>query len=1798
MVFRRYLLLALAALFAGACSDSESYEVGVIKPLMVVGVEPGGGDNVPLDTTVTATFSENVIEGTLTPDSVVLADAAGAAVAGAITYDAATETMTLMPDKPLSYSAAYTLTLKKTIKRKEDDAVLAKEFVHTFKTMDPPNLTVVKSEPSGGATSIGVFVNATGAETPYGDKASAKIVVTFSEGIDTKTISAGTFSLKSAAGVNVAGAFAWESSDADAVDLLQNKIHTDDILTFTPSAPLDLSTEYTVTIKGTHDGVLSKRATEEGGFFEADVVWTFRTIDPPPLRILWTSPSTDAVNVGSFMAPDGSLSAYGDRATQEIVIRFSEGAATDTVLANFAVYAFGTTTQVAGTVSFSSSGSEFWQTNDTLHFIPAAWDLSREYLVVLGKAAETFRATATGGQLGQDFGIQFETLNPPPLRVLWSSPSDEGVDVGTLQPDVLGDDVAQAVTIRFSEGLDTAAATGNFSVVDADSGNNVAGTLTFTNSGAAFWQQNDTAVFTPARWDPSRNYTVTVGGATQSFRATSASGALVSAHVVDFDMVDPLPLFLETTFPGNGAEVSESFVTDVNAGTDNGDQAVVAFVMYFSEPVNAASLEANFTFRENTVDITGSGAFSYSGGGTTVTFTPPALKLSSTYEVSLAGGSIAAPFSGVISTRGVNAQSWYDTADDTGGFLDGNQTIWFTTPDPAPLTITAISPTVDVSGNADNVARGAVIQVTFSEPVAQAIVTAIESDGPANAYASLTSEGVLAVPATYDFDTARQVLTITPASPLRYSTNHELEITGGSSGIVSWRATGVSGWLVPTGTTVYRFKTLDPATLAIWATSPSDQEDGFGVYVSDVAVDSDLQILFDREVDQASFLGNFSMVNCGASTLGCSSGSVVAPGAVTFYTYPSGAQKVTVDVGSLSFETFFEVTIKGGPGGLRSSENALICAATCEGGYLPADYTITFGTRSIPPLKVTPVSPLNGQANVDVRPSIVVAFGSEVSLPTLTQYTFYVTDVTNNQLVERFDGSSYYYASGNTAAIHLSADLDFDTEYNIVLLSSVQGTDNRFLGRDVRFSFHTMLASLVRNVDPDDGATGVELNLSQRDTAGAFSVYFDGAVTSSVPLAQAMSVTYVTSRGTVLLRGSVSAVTTTATVWTFTPGDFCTPGEDPLVNNATYYVTITDDVWRADGSSNVAGGFRSSFNTADFTLISAVEASSDVPGRPALAIDLIADSDSIGGDGKDDVPVLSRFSVTFAETIHMATLQYSATADPVLDTVLVRRSNGTYANLTNVSVTATGITFNIDDPATSLVANDLAFDTEYTIVLKENIRDINGNPLGGDYELTFRTSIAPNATLVPVAGDTNSKDRKAPLGVVFNVSVAPESLTDANFLVGAAAAGCPQATFTAMPALIDIGFDAHSAAVIPSPIMGSSLCHELRLQAGNNGPRDERGNPFPGPLGNGSAYTKTFNSTANDNGSATLSSPVKIPASGATNVTGRQKITAQLTPSATLGDVLVTTVNPDTFMVYSDAGRTVEVPGTVYYDPALESAVFEIAEGTYFQAGQTYYVKLSANISSTTRNNCTVGCTNYSFQVETAQPDATVGPYAALDADGPVTVTFTEAMRPTTILNSPSNLGVFASTTTFDGTTLVPGAWSLSADGLTASFTPSVPLNAGQTYTVRANTGAQDLAGNALVALRSNTFTVENTPPTVVSVGAFTGADQTIDVTFSEDVAIASVLATLLGDSSLLPGSLRIVTSASGVDPLAPMDIGDLSAEVFACAVVNGDVVTLDPLDTLPAATSYAIGVSSSVTDLGGTGLSPVTGVLQTRVTP
>ena len=209
---------------------------------------------VALNGSINVTFSEAMDAATINGDTFTV-KAGATPVAGAVTYDASSNTANFAPSSNLAASTVYTATVTTGVKTVAGDA-LAANMVWSFQTgsaVDTTPPTVAGTVPGNSATGVAL-----------GDSITAH----FSEAMNIATINATNFTLK-AGSTPVPGTVTYDIPNKSA--------------SFDPTAILTANTVYTATITtGAKDAA--------GNALAADKVWTFTTIvsvglGPAPVRL-------------------------------------------------------------------------------------------------------------------------------------------------------------------------------------------------------------------------------------------------------------------------------------------------------------------------------------------------------------------------------------------------------------------------------------------------------------------------------------------------------------------------------------------------------------------------------------------------------------------------------------------------------------------------------------------------------------------------------------------------------------------------------------------------------------------------------------------------------------------------------------------------------------------------------------------------------------------------------------------------------------------------------------------------------------------------------------------------------------------------------------------------------------------------------------------------------------------------------------------------------------------------------------------------------------------------------------------------------------------------------------------------------------------------------------------------------------------------------------------------------------------------------------------------------------------------
>lgn len=235
-----WCVVSLLLVFANACSDPDkSGGPGFAAPTVLAVAPPTGAEGVCTNTIITATFSEAMNPATIDTSTFTLTGPGGTTITGVVTYNAPSNTATFTPTGGLDVSALYTATITTGVRDAYGNALL-KNYAWTFTT--------------GIMACTGVGVPTVVSATPgNGACPDTLVTATFSEAMDPATINGTTFTLT---GPGAAGTVTYDVADESA--------------TFTPSAPLALSSTYTATITtGAQDLFGNGLAT--------DFTWMFTT---------------------------------------------------------------------------------------------------------------------------------------------------------------------------------------------------------------------------------------------------------------------------------------------------------------------------------------------------------------------------------------------------------------------------------------------------------------------------------------------------------------------------------------------------------------------------------------------------------------------------------------------------------------------------------------------------------------------------------------------------------------------------------------------------------------------------------------------------------------------------------------------------------------------------------------------------------------------------------------------------------------------------------------------------------------------------------------------------------------------------------------------------------------------------------------------------------------------------------------------------------------------------------------------------------------------------------------------------------------------------------------------------------------------------------------------------------------------------------------------------------------------------------------------------------------------------------
>jgi hypothetical protein len=368
-------------------------------PTVTGTIHANGQTNVPVNTTVGATFSEGMDPLTITNLNFTLKQTGffGSAVAGTVSYSGVSAVF--IPSSNLAFSTNYTVTVKGGASGVKDLAgnPMAADFVISWTTGAAPDTTaptVTGTIHANGQTNVPV---------------NTKVGATFSEGMNPLTITNLNFTLKqTVSGAAVAGTVSYSGVNA----------------VFIPSSNLASNTGYTVTVKGGVSGVTDLAGNPMAADFT--ISWTTGAIlDTTAPTVIGTINANGATNVPVNTKVGATFSEAMDPLTINNM--------------NFKLEDKLTLAEVTGTVTYSGVNAVFTPFGDLV-------------------SNHAYTATIRGGVNG---GVKDLAGNLMASDYVWSWTTGAALDttrptVTLLNPADLATNVAtsSAVNATFSKAMD------------------------------------------------------------------------------------------------------------------------------------------------------------------------------------------------------------------------------------------------------------------------------------------------------------------------------------------------------------------------------------------------------------------------------------------------------------------------------------------------------------------------------------------------------------------------------------------------------------------------------------------------------------------------------------------------------------------------------------------------------------------------------------------------------------------------------------------------------------------------------------------------------------------------------------------------------------------------------------------------------------------------------------------------------------------------------------------------------------------------------------------------------------------------------------------------------------------------------------------------------------------------------------------------------------------------------------------------------------------------------------------------
>ena len=570
----------------------------------------------------------------------------------------------------------------------------------------------------------------------------------------------------------------------------------------------------------------------------------------------------------------------------------------------------------------------------------------------------------------------------------------------------------------------------------------------------------------------------------------------------------------------------------------------------------------------------------------------------------------------------------------------------------------------------------------------------------------------------------------------------------------------------------------------------------------------------------------------------------------------------------------------------------------------------------------------------------------------------------------------------------------------------------------------------------------------------------------------------------------------------------------PLPNLTQLKVTVTTGVKDLAGNA-MAADFTAQWTTRD------EDGPTVVSSSPA--------------NGATGVSATTAITVTFSEAVAAATVNTT-------NITLKATTSGT-----NVPGT---IAFNGTNIATFTPSSPLSQGVNYTFTVN-GVKDLQNNAMPAPFVITFTVgdNTAPTVVSTVPADLATGVPTNSTISATFSEAMDPATLNTTTFTVRPTAGGANVA------GTVTYSAGTNTATFTPTNPLAAGTAYTVTI---TTGAKDA--------AGNGLAANKTWTFATLDTTPPTVTSV--SPANNATSVA--TNATVQVTFSEAMDPATITSTN----IVLRNTGTSAVVPATVTYNSTTNVATLTptgpLSNSTGYTLTVTTAVKdvagnsLASQFTSQFTTAALADTTAPTITARNPSPNAT-----NVATNTTVTVTFSESMDASTINGTNIKLAPTSSLGTPVAATV-----TYSAATNTATLTPTAPLGSSVNYTVTVTTGVEDVAGNALAAQSTWTFTTiaDTTAPTVLSTTPTNGAtgvpvNSTVTVTFSEDMD---------------PTTLNGTTTNFTVKTTA----GSVSVAGTVSYNVSTRIATFTPTLPLAPSTNYTVTITSGAKDLAGNGLA------------